>query len=231
MPSRWSETYEDVTPAPSDEDAPHYDLTAPRREAALKAGAVFVPGRQQAAERIAARRKDSPGMPPGQTAEASEEPTVVRVEEESPGPGCGVNEAPARVEHPLERGAIELAHMLIEAARGNPDDFTVTLVPAVPPSTWLPPGASEPEPACGSTGPCDPGCRPCDARDVEERSGDPSFTDAQVESALRKAWKPAAEVDDERAARVHAKVFGSEHGRDDCQCSICCPTVKKGGRP
>jgi hypothetical protein len=46
-----------------------------------------------------------------------------------------------------------------------------------PPSTWLPPGASEPEPACGSTGPCDPGCRPCDARDVEERSGDPSFVD------------------------------------------------------
>lgn len=35
--------------------APHYDLTPKRRTAALLAGAVFVPGREQAERRIAAR--------------------------------------------------------------------------------------------------------------------------------------------------------------------------------
>lgn len=36
---------------------PHYDLTPGRRAAALRAGAVFVPGKEQAAARNAARRK------------------------------------------------------------------------------------------------------------------------------------------------------------------------------
>lgn len=35
---------------------PHYDLTASKREAALAAGAVFVPGKTQAHRRIEARR-------------------------------------------------------------------------------------------------------------------------------------------------------------------------------
>lgn len=35
--------------------APHYDLTPARREAALAAGAVFVPAKQQARDRRAAR--------------------------------------------------------------------------------------------------------------------------------------------------------------------------------
>jgi hypothetical protein len=35
---------------------PHYDLTPKRREAALAAGAVFIPGREQAAKRLAERR-------------------------------------------------------------------------------------------------------------------------------------------------------------------------------
>ena len=35
--------------------APHYDLTIGRREAALALGAVFVPGREQARKRMAAR--------------------------------------------------------------------------------------------------------------------------------------------------------------------------------
>lgn len=34
---------------------PHYDLVASRREAAVAAGAVFVPAKEQAARRIAAR--------------------------------------------------------------------------------------------------------------------------------------------------------------------------------
>lgn len=34
----------------------HYDLVASRREAAIAAGAVFVPAREQAARRIAARK-------------------------------------------------------------------------------------------------------------------------------------------------------------------------------
>jgi len=37
--------------------APHYDLTVGRREAALAAGAVFVPAREQARARIARREK------------------------------------------------------------------------------------------------------------------------------------------------------------------------------
>lgn len=36
---------------------PHYDLTPTRREAALRAGAVFVSGREQARKRRAARNK------------------------------------------------------------------------------------------------------------------------------------------------------------------------------
>ena len=36
---------------------PHYDLTPARREKALAGGAVFVPAREQAAARIAAKRK------------------------------------------------------------------------------------------------------------------------------------------------------------------------------
>ena len=35
--------------------APHYDLTIGRREAALALGAVFVPAREQARKRMAAR--------------------------------------------------------------------------------------------------------------------------------------------------------------------------------
>lgn len=35
---------------------PHYDLTPMRRDAAIAAGAVFVPARQQARERIEKRR-------------------------------------------------------------------------------------------------------------------------------------------------------------------------------
>ncbi len=35
---------------------PHYDLTEPRREAALRIGAVFVSGREQAITRRAARK-------------------------------------------------------------------------------------------------------------------------------------------------------------------------------
>jgi hypothetical protein len=38
-----------------DHRIPHYDLTAARREAALAAGAVFVPAKEQARRRIAAR--------------------------------------------------------------------------------------------------------------------------------------------------------------------------------
>jgi hypothetical protein len=34
---------------------PHYDLTPGKREAAIRAGAVFVPAREQARRRIAAR--------------------------------------------------------------------------------------------------------------------------------------------------------------------------------
>ena len=37
--------------------APHYDLTPSRREAALQAGAVFVPAREQAKARIAKRNE------------------------------------------------------------------------------------------------------------------------------------------------------------------------------
>lgn len=37
--------------------APHYDLTPQRRERALALGAVFVPARQQARERIARRKR------------------------------------------------------------------------------------------------------------------------------------------------------------------------------
>jgi len=35
---------------------PHYDLTPGRREAALRAGAAFVPAREQAKARLAARK-------------------------------------------------------------------------------------------------------------------------------------------------------------------------------
>jgi hypothetical protein len=37
--------------------APHYDLTAPRRAKALKLGAVFVPAKEQARQRIEARSR------------------------------------------------------------------------------------------------------------------------------------------------------------------------------
>lgn len=37
--------------------APHYDLTASRRELALRLGAVYVPAKTQAMARIAARSK------------------------------------------------------------------------------------------------------------------------------------------------------------------------------
>lgn len=37
--------------------SPHYDLTPRRREMALKLGAVFVPGKEQARRRLAVRRK------------------------------------------------------------------------------------------------------------------------------------------------------------------------------
>ena len=37
--------------------SPHYDLTPKRRAKALELGAVFVPAREQARRRIAARRK------------------------------------------------------------------------------------------------------------------------------------------------------------------------------
>ncbi len=40
--------------------SPHYDLTASKRARALELGAVFVPGREQAKARIAARRGGSP---------------------------------------------------------------------------------------------------------------------------------------------------------------------------
>jgi len=40
---------------------PHYDLTPGRREAALRAGAEFVPAKEQARRRIAARRKEGQG--------------------------------------------------------------------------------------------------------------------------------------------------------------------------
>lgn len=36
--------------------APHYDLTGPKRAQAVKLGAVFVPAREQARARIAARK-------------------------------------------------------------------------------------------------------------------------------------------------------------------------------
>ncbi|NUP08370.1 MAG: DUF4031 domain-containing protein [Polyangiaceae bacterium] len=38
-----------------EQSMPHYDLTEKRREAAIAAGAVFVPGREQARKRRAAR--------------------------------------------------------------------------------------------------------------------------------------------------------------------------------
>lgn len=34
---------------------PHYDLTPSKRELALRAGAIFVPGKEQARRRLAAR--------------------------------------------------------------------------------------------------------------------------------------------------------------------------------
>ena len=37
-------------------NVPHYDLTPSRRALAMEAGAVFKPGRQQARERLAARK-------------------------------------------------------------------------------------------------------------------------------------------------------------------------------
>lgn len=40
-----------------DGTTPHYDLTAPRRARALEQGAVFVPARDQARARRAARRQ------------------------------------------------------------------------------------------------------------------------------------------------------------------------------
>ena len=40
--------------------APHYDLTPTRREAAVRAGAVFVPAREQAMTRRAARAAKVP---------------------------------------------------------------------------------------------------------------------------------------------------------------------------
>ena len=47
---------------------PHYDLLERPRAKALAAGAVFVPAREQAMARLAAR-KNSPGTVPGQTVE------------------------------------------------------------------------------------------------------------------------------------------------------------------
>ena len=43
---------------------PHYDLAPSRHEAALAAGAVFVPAREQAEKRIAARRAAPPSGTP-----------------------------------------------------------------------------------------------------------------------------------------------------------------------
>lgn len=42
---------------------PHYDLTKARRAAALLAGAVFVPAREQAKKRLAARRSGTEHVP------------------------------------------------------------------------------------------------------------------------------------------------------------------------
>lgn len=42
-----------------DGSTPHYDLTPGRRERALKLGAVFVPAREQAKQRVLARAKEN----------------------------------------------------------------------------------------------------------------------------------------------------------------------------
>lgn len=42
--------------------APHYDLTPPRREAAIAAGAVFVSAREQALARLRRRRRPMPDV-------------------------------------------------------------------------------------------------------------------------------------------------------------------------
>lgn len=41
-----------------DGPTPHYDLTARRRTAALREGAVFVPAKEQVRERLAARERE-----------------------------------------------------------------------------------------------------------------------------------------------------------------------------
>jgi hypothetical protein len=67
------------------------------------------------------------------------------------------------------------------------EDFDALVYPAVPPSTWLPPGASEPD-------------------------GEYIVTDAQVERMLHEA----APIHDERAdacvGRVRARLFGKDGG-------------------
>jgi hypothetical protein len=127
--------------------------------------------------------EDSPGMPPGQAAEASEGPTVVRVEEENPGPGCGVPEAPARAQDDERIEGVE-ARLVADPGHNATMDVSSLLVP---PSTWLPPGASEPEPL--------------------------GLTDAQVERLLR----DGAPVFDDPSdvlllERIRARLFGKGGG-------------------
>jgi hypothetical protein len=161
--------------------------------------------------------KDSPGMPPGQAA-GRELPVGAQEAEEKkqePGPeGTLIGAPPAREENDepcSDCGGLVgsppcgscFGHGSIERARRE--------MSSVPPSTWLPPGASEPESTREYT--------PDEALNValglyeEGIAGEAlGLTDAQVESALRKAGKLAAEVDDARAARVHSRVFGKDGG-------------------
>jgi hypothetical protein len=171
------------------------------------------------------KREDSPGIPPGQAAGERLVAAQDAEEEKEPGPGDGVT-SPARASDEAQlawdRGDCKEAWRLRSAASNASLDA-----------------------ACGSTGPCDPGCPPCDARDAAERTddtppstwlppgasepepGDPSVEDDGAEPAgrwsgpdtfepIEQAIRDGAPEHDERAeacvGRVRARLFGKDGG-------------------
>jgi hypothetical protein len=138
--------------------------------------------------------QDSPGIPPGQA--AGERPVAARdaEEEKEPGPGDGVT-SPARVSDDL------LSSGEWMFLRG--DFFQEANGIEAPPSTWLPPGASDPEPG-------DPSVEDDGAEPAGRWSGPDTFE--PIEQAIR----DGAPEHDERAeacvGRVRARLFGKDGG-------------------